>query len=394
MTGALTIIAWALALMGAVPLAILAIELIAGIAPGRPRATATTTAGTIAVVMPAHDEAAGIAQTLAKLHAIMPQGTRILVIADNCTDDTAARARASGAEVLERTDPDRRGKSFALAFGRDYLASSEPPAVALVLDADCWLTPGSMERLAAAALERQAPAQAVYLFDANHSVSAMVQVSNFAMMVKNLVRSRGMQRLGGPALLTGSGMAFPWPVFAKADLATGSIVEDLALGIELTRAGRAPSLIEGAYVHSAPAAEQDALQQRKRWEHGFLDVLRRQALPVLGHGMKRSSLREIQLGLHLLVPPLALLVALSMLVLLVLVGLAAAGSGPTPAVAFAASLGLVLTLLLITWVVAGRPFLSARALLRLPAYIVWKLPIYFGFLTKRQTEWNRTPRQP
>ena len=80
-----------------------------------------------------------------------------------------------------------------------------------------------------------------------------MQVSNFAFMIRNLVRQRGLQRLAGRVHLTGTGMAFPWTLFADADLGGGSIVEDLNLGMSLAANGHPPILVEGATVWS-PAA--------------------------------------------------------------------------------------------------------------------------------------------
>lgn len=393
MSGALTALAWLLALVMALPLAVLAMELFAGLLPSRRPARTGRTAA-VAVLIPAHDEAAGIAATLAALRDVAPSGTRILVVADNCTDDTARMAREAGAEVIERHDALRRGKGFALAHGRDYLAAGAPPAAVIVLDADCRLAAGSVEALVREALARNAPVQAVNLIAPDLNAPPMVQISSFAMVVKNLFRSRGMQRLGGAALLTGTGMAFPWPLFASANLATGSIVEDLSLGIEMTRAGHAPFLVEDAHVRSAPAALDDALQQRRRWEHGFLDTLRRRALPVLIGGLKGLSLRETLLGLHLLVPPLALVLALATVADAMLLGLAALGASIVPAATVLGLLVIVLVLVGSAWTVGGRPFLTGTALLRAPFYILWKLPIYAGFLKKPEASWTRTPRQP
>lgn len=388
----LTILAWLLALAVAVPLGIFAIELLAGLLPRAGRASPHRSANA-AVLIPAHDEEAGIAATLTALAAVAPPGTRILVVADNCADQTAEVARNSGAEVIERSDAERRGKGFALAFGRDHLRGSSPPDYVIVLDADCRLAPGSIAALGRDALGRQSPVQAINLISPDPSAPPMVQISSFAMVVKNLFRSRGMQRLGGAALLTGTGMAFPWPMFARVELATGSIVEDLSLGVELTRTGQAPFLVEDAHVRSAPAALGDALQQRKRWEHGFLDTLRRQSLPVIASGVARRSLSELLLGLHLLVPPLALLLAGAGATIALLGLLALAGASIMPLVLLGALIVLVLVLVALAWALEGRAFLSGRALLMAPLYILWKLPIYAGFLRKPETTWTRTPRR-
>src|SRR4029079_5002936 len=58
----------------------------------------------VAVLMPAHDEAGGIAEASAALWPQLIAGDRLLVVADNCGDSTAAIAAARGAEVSERHD--------------------------------------------------------------------------------------------------------------------------------------------------------------------------------------------------------------------------------------------------------------------------------------------------
>ena len=391
----LAIFAWAVAAVPTVPLTVLSLELAAGLAPPR-RTTDPKAAGGLVVLIPAHNEESGIAETIVALRAIAPDTTRILVVADNCDDGTVSAARQAGAETIERSDPSARGKGYALAFGRDHLAGHDRPEYVVVLDADCRLAPGSLEALTWSAMRRQAPAQAVNLIAANLAADPIVQISSFAMFVKNRMRSRGMQRLGGPALLTGTGMAFPWPLFARADLASGSIVEDLALGIEMTRAGHPPILVERARVTSAPAHRDDALEQRTRWEHGFLDTLQRRALPTLAGGLHRGSRAECVLGLHLLVPPLALLMttaAAALLALTVLAMVAGQEVGTGPALTVAGALLCALALIVACWFTGGRTYLTAGAALRAPLYVLWKLPIYLRFLRNRSTQWTRTPRR-
>src|SRR5205085_6347229 len=80
----------------------------------------------VAVLMPAHNEAAGIAASLATVTPQLVAGDRLLVVADNCVDDTAAVAAAAGAEVVQRRDTTRRGKGYALGFGLRHLAPDPP----------------------------------------------------------------------------------------------------------------------------------------------------------------------------------------------------------------------------------------------------------------------------
>ncbi len=383
------ILAWVLASPFLVILAYLLIELIGGLAPLNARALGSAPRH-IAILIPAHDEAASIAATVRAVAAAAP-GAHILVVADNCRDATADEARAAGADTIERHDPERRGKGFALAFGRDHLAGDPPDAV-VVVDADCRIEPGSIERLAAAATATGAPVQASNLLVAPPGASPIVAISNFAMLVKNLVRARGLRRIGGGALIFGTGMAFPWPLFARLPLASANMVEDLELGLKLAREGVRVGFDDGARVTSPAASLASSRGQRSRWEHGFLDTARRQALPLLGAALRRRSRHLAALGAHLLVPPLALLLLAALVDLLILGGLALLGADGLPAVLLLALLALVALALLLAWRREARAILPARDLLRAPLYLLWKVPLYLGFFTRRQTDWNRTRR--
>jgi glycosyltransferase involved in cell wall biosynthesis len=113
------------------------------------------------VLVPAHDEEGGIAAALATVVPQLAPGDRLLVVADNCSDGTAAAARAAGAEVVERRS-DLRGKGYALAFGVDHLRAA-PPSAVVIVDADCELAPGTLDALAAELARSGRPVQALYL---------------------------------------------------------------------------------------------------------------------------------------------------------------------------------------------------------------------------------------
>ncbi len=383
------LLTWGLATPCLLLLTHLLVELIAGLARLAPCDPGTPPAH-IVLLIPAHDEAASIAETVRALDAAAPTA-HILVVADNCSDDTAERARAAGAEAIERSDRERRGKGFALAFGRDHLAVAPPDAV-IVVDADCRMDRGSAGRLAAAALISGAPVQASNLLASPPGVSPLVSISNFAMLVKNVVRARGLLRIGGGALLFGTGMAFPWPLFARLPLASANAVEDLELGLRLAREGVKVGFDDGARVTSPAASLASSRGQRSRWEHGFLDTARRQAGPLLGAAVRRQSRHLAALGAHLLVPPLALLLLAAALDLVLLAGLALSGADSRPALLLLVLLALVALALLAAGWREARTLLPARDLLRAPLYLFWKLPVYLAFFTRRQTGWNRTGR--
>jgi cellulose synthase/poly-beta-1,6-N-acetylglucosamine synthase-like glycosyltransferase len=370
------IAAWIVLACVAVPTLVFAIETMAGLRP-LPMPDLSADPGEVVVVVPAHDEEAGIAATLAGL-----AGMRLLVVADNCRDATADVARRAGAETIERIDPAARGKGHALAFARDHLDAA-PPRTVIVIDADCSATHDDIDRLARAAATAGRPVQASYLLRPRADAGAIAEVSGFAFLVKNLIRQRGLARIGAPAILTGSGMAFPWPVFAAAPLATGDTVEDLVIGIALSRMGHAPHFLDRVTIWSDPSSSGGTFEQRRRWEQGFLATARRQAPSLIASG--RPAL--IWLGLHLLVPPLALLVLIQLVAVLMLAVLSKAA-----ALAAIALTGLTAAVVLAAWLAEGRDQMRMRTLIRLPFYIAWKLPIYAGVLLGRERRWTRTRR--
>lgn len=390
----LSIISWLLAIPFVLLFGIFVLELVCGLfrSSDLSRDDPATSAKTnIAILIPAHNEASIITQTIAKLRDNVPAETRILVVADNCSDNTAELARTAGADIVERNDETQRGKGYALAFGRDILAD-DPPDCVIILDADCALDKNSAAKLASAVTSRFVPIQATNLIHSPSEAPPVVQISNFAMVLKNLVRQRGMTRLGGAALLTGTGMAFPWQIFATAPLANSDLAEDLGLGIAITKQGHPPFFLEAAGVSSEAAAEADTLVQRTRWEHGFLTTARRHAIPLIVSGFGQFSRPQLFLGLHLLVPPLALLMATGVGVLFVLACVALLGSTPLPFMLLSTIVAAAIFLTIGAWLVEGRQVLTFGALIRIPVYILWKIPVYLKFLRDSETRWIRTRR--
>jgi cellulose synthase/poly-beta-1,6-N-acetylglucosamine synthase-like glycosyltransferase len=318
---------------------------------------------------------------------------QMLVVADNCSDDTASIARSAGAKVIERTDAERRGKGFALAFARDWLVARSPASV-IVLDADCRIDRESLLNLVRESQSDNRAVQAVNLLAAEAGAKPMIEISTFAFLIKNLVRQRGLQRLAGRVHLTGTGMCLPWPVYAQADLATASIVEDLRLGLELAEAGSPPRLAENAFVWSPHAPAEQTLGQRSRWEGGFIATMLATAPGLLARGLRSASPGTFLAGLDLLVPPLALFAMINAVALAFTLLCGASGLTTwVPACILIATGALATLFLLLAWWREGRTILSAGALLRMPLYAAWKLPMYAGLVRKgAPAEWNRTAR--
>lgn len=386
----------AFALLVAAPCTLLLVESIAAILPLRYRTPASSSPAArhrLAVVIPAHNEELTLAATLAALTPQLLPGDRAILVADNCTDSTASIGRQPGIEVVQRLDADRRGKGYALAAGLDALRS-DPPKLVIFLDADVPPPPGLLNALAAQVASTQGPVQAPYVLESPADSGPRSVISNFAFIVKNLARPTGLQRLGIPITLTGTGMAFPWELLQLVPLANGHLVEDMKLGVDLALAGHYTTLCIDITIRGELPSRQDvAMQQRTRWEHGHLSIIRAYALPLLWQAVKTGRLKLLLLALDLSIPPLALLT---------LLWIASICLALLTWIAFAKSLALVISALagiclcssvLIAW----RRFakhVSVSSFASIPLYVLWKIPLYFQFLIKKESTWVRTDRGP
>ncbi len=344
------------------------------------------------ILMPAHNEADIIEKTLTQLAPEVNSPSQITVVADNCQDDTAAIARSTGVTVLERQDATRRGKGYALDYGLKVLAETQPDVVVIV-DADCRVSPGTIRHIAQATHDSGQPTQAVYRMEQPPDPSLRDRLSAFAFIVKNRVRAGGLSRLGAPILRGGTGMAFPWKALQSVELASGHIVEDMKLGIDLAIAGYIPTLsLESEVVGILPDDEAAATSQRTRWEHGHLQVLTTYVPKLLGQAVHQKRLDLFTLAVDLAIPPLALWSLLG-IALTAITGIAALLSIDSLPFQIQLIADIVLmSAILLAWSVWGREELSFSQLLAVPSYILWKIPLYLKAVVDPQKSWIRTKR--
>jgi cellulose synthase/poly-beta-1,6-N-acetylglucosamine synthase-like glycosyltransferase len=346
-----------------------------------------------AIVVPAHNESAVIQRTIRSIRAQLLSGARLLVVADNCTDNTAQLAAAAGAEVVDRRDATRIGKGYALDHGVRALARTNPPNVVVFVDADCELGAQAISRIAGLSLKLGRPVQAQYRMQSPPSEGSAERISQFAWRVKTFLRPLGSSRLGLPCQLMGTGMAIPWSIVNSINLATGHIAEDQKLSADLALAGK-PAVFcrEAEVISSFPTGKEARRKQRIRWEHGHLAMIF-EYLPRLvinAISAKRPSLLAI--ALDVCIPPLSLLsvLVLSTESIAAVWLIATAHIGPF----LISSVAVVLlgTSIGLAWWRIGRGLIAPRDLFIVPVYCASRILSLFRFFTKRQVDWVRTDR--
>lgn len=366
----------------------LAVLTLAGSLPAR-RRTAAALPGRLAILVPAHNEAAGIRGTLDNLLSIAQAdgNTEVVVVADNCSDATAAIARTAGARVLERCDPIRRGKGYALDHAFTALAQEDHVGY-IVIDADSIALPGLLAGLrrhfAGGALALQARYTVL-----NGDAAPRTRLAAIALAAFNVLRPRGRDRLGLSAGILGNGFALRRDVLQRVPYTASSVVEDLEYHLRLVAADIRVAFADDCEVRGEmPTGEQGNRAQRARWEGGRLRMLAEHG-PALAGAVRRGRWRFLEPLADLLLPPLAYHVMLLLAALALLVPLAS----PLAGVA-GASLGIVALHTLAAMRVAGLPWSRLWSLARVPLYLLWKLRMLATTLAgaARGSAWIRTDR--
>ncbi len=317
----------------------------------------------IVILVPAHNEREGLPRTLDSLRqeTAGDPDVRVVVIADNCTDDTAEVARSAGVEVLVRQNEAQFGKGYALRFGFAAITDAD---WLIVIDADTDVEPGFLRAM------RQAMSDEVDALQCRYGVrdplrSQAACLADIALGAWNVLRPRGRAALGLSVGLLGNGFALSRATLRRVPYRAASIVEDVQYHHELVRAGLRVQWVDQAQVRGEIASDPEASgQQQARWEGGRLRLLIDHGPELLQQAIAGHWERLDLLG-DLLLLPLAW--HCSLLLIAYLLG--------GPGVQWLAEVNL---LLLTLHVFLAMRLIHAspahwRALLGAPAYVVSKL---------------------
>ena len=230
----------------------------------------------VTVLVPAHDEAGQIAACVRSLRGqdYAPGLVDVLVVADNCADDTAARAAAAGARVLVRTDPGARGKGRALRWATDrLLAGDDAPDAVAIVDADSEAAPDFLSTLVRRFEAGAEAVQGESLLAEDGSRAAALRAAAFLLV--NRVRPAGRAALGLPCTLCGNGMLLGRDLLRRRPWDAYSSAEDVEYTLHLRAAGVGVAFARGAVVRSPAAPTRAAAaQQELRWEGGRAHLAR------------------------------------------------------------------------------------------------------------------------
>jgi len=347
------------------------------------------------VLVPAYNEEAGVAATVRSLRNAdyPPDAVRTVVIADRCSDGTAARARACGAECLERHGG-TPGKGAAIAWALDELARSGAEYDGLVvIDADTIA-----DRQALAAFDERLRAghevQQGYHYLSNPWDSPFTRIISVTAILRNGLYYVGKERLGFPAMLSGNGMCFSRRIIQTYGWTAFSVGEDWEFSAQLLLKGERIHFNEHARVGAAESQTfRQASPQRLRWAGGRYGVASASARRLLIKAVRERRFALWDSALTIIGPTYSVQATLALACLIIGAGYAAAGYGQ-----WLAAWAAIVTTLLAGYFALGvaltdAPIRAVAGVLLIPAFLPWRMAIeILGLLGYGRKRWVRTAR--
>lgn len=348
------------------------------------------------ILVPAHNEALGIFDTLNNLKEIdYPENLYdVIVIVDNCTDNTAEVVKTAGIKYIERNDPERKGKGYALEYAISKLVKENYDAFVIV-DADSLINKSFLMVMNNRLLSGQKVIQS-YDGLANPDSTALTYLFFIGNTIENKLFYEAKSRLGLSANLRGNGMCFSCDILLRFPWDVYSITEDTEYGLKLIQHGIKINFASEAITYAKqPETLQQAKTQRIRWASGNFKISKSYIIKLILRGLiKRDMvLTDTALSIFFLSKPLFLILNF------LLIGCSFYFLSTDPVsgklyVVWSFSLLLIQILYFATGILMERIYLRRiKYILFSPFFAIWFFIVtILGLVGYRSSHWQRTNR--
>jgi cellulose synthase/poly-beta-1,6-N-acetylglucosamine synthase-like glycosyltransferase len=273
-----------------------------------------------AIFIPAHNEEIvinGIVENLK--HINYPKELyEVYVVADNCSDQTAATARNAGATVLERFDSKDRGKGHALKWAFQAVLFNKNKRnhydAAVIFDADNLVSKDFLLEMNNKLCSGFKVVQG-YIDSKNPDDSWITMGYSLSFWNVNRLFQSARSFLGLSNEIGGTGFCMDVQVLKDMGWEATSLAEDLEFTAKLVlndiKVGWAPKAI---IYDEKPLTLAQSWKQRRRWMQGFADVCSRYFFKLLGKGIKEGSLTAIDCAIYTLQPYVLILSGIMLII--------------------------------------------------------------------------------
>lgn len=351
-----------------------------------------------AILVPAHNEASVIEATLRSAEELNYPAPlfETIVIADNCTDETAQFAMGFRVSVLERKDEKRRGKGFALQWAFEDLKEKgkfDSYDAFVIIDADTVFEPSFLRAMDTRLTGGEMAIQGYYDVISPEG-SPMASLSYLGFALNRNLRYKGRTRLGWSSNLLGNGMCFSKETIRRFGWGATGIVEDMEYAVMLRLNGIKVTFAPEALVYAEiPETFKASRIQRSRWDIGRFQVRNRYLVRLMKEAFRKRDIGYLDTAMELVIPPFSLFVVLYVagFVLFLLSSFAALDA--LSIIWFAGT--FMLGAYIVTGLIKARaPRKTYAYLLYAPFFLAWRVKtVVWGYFAKAGKQWIKTARK-
>lgn len=242
----------------------------------------------------------------------------VFVIADNCTDNTAIKARQAGASVYERFNKDQKGKGYALEWMFDNIFNMKKKYDSIViLDADNLVSKNFLKVMNNKLCEGYKVVQG-YLDSKNPNDSWITGSYSIAFWTSNRMFQLSRNNIGLSNQLGGTGFCIDTDILRTLGWGATCLTEDLEFTCKLVLNDCKVGWAHDAVIYDEkPLNLKQSWAQRKRWMQGFADVSSRYFFKLLKKGIKEFNWVALDCALYSIQPIITILLGIAMVLNLV-----------------------------------------------------------------------------
>jgi len=258
-----------------------------------------------ALIVAAHNEEVVIPQMVKSLKQLdyNPDKYAIFVIADNCTDNTAAVAKEAGAEVFERFHDTLRGKGHALEwmFDKIYKMDREFDNIC-IFDADNVVSKDFLKEINKIHNKGYRVVQG-NIESKNPYDSWIATAYSVSFWMTGKIFQQARYNINLSCQLSGTGFSVAVPLLKELGWGATCLTEDMEFTAKLILNGEKVGWAHGAYVYDEkPLTLAQSWKQRKRWMQGHADVCSRFAIKLFAKALKDRDMSAFDCALYVLNP--------------------------------------------------------------------------------------------
>ncbi|MBP3952646.1 glycosyltransferase family 2 protein [Bacillus suaedae] len=258
-----------------------------------------------AILVAAHNEEQVIAPLLENLKKLdYPKDLyEVIVICDNCTDQTAEIVTKHGVKAMERFDEDRKGKGYAMEWMLNQLWQQERQFDAIIVfDADNLVSKNFLLEMNHKLMDGHRVIQS-YVETKNPYDSWVTLSYAITYWYINRMWQQARHNWGMASTLAGTGMCFESNLLKEMGWDATSLTEDVEFTARCIGNEVYPTWANQAIVYDEkPIKLMSSVRQRLRWMRGHTDCARRYMKPLLLQAIRTRRFAQFDAVMYLFQP--------------------------------------------------------------------------------------------